>query len=363
MVVKIGILGGGQLARMLALKAHELGIEPHILSPSPRDPAAQVTSYWKRGNPNAEKAVLNFKKNVDVLTFESEFTSAKVLKALSPLKNVSPSASLMQILQNRSSQKKLIQKYKIPTSPFVTLSKSDFLSKKFSSFPKVMKSVLDGYDGKGTFILKKNNLSKALEFLKKSPGVIVEDFIPFRRELALSIVRSAKGEIISLPLVETKQVENRCLWVKGPVIHKSLPSLIKKLKHFVRSIDYVGIMAFELFDTGEKLIVNEIAPRVHNSGHYSMNALQEDQFIYQIKAVLGLPLKKPQLLKPGFAMYNLIGSSKKKPSWAQQEIVNLHWYGKDDNRPGRKMGHLNAVGETPTAALNKVKKASKEFHL
>lgn len=359
----IGILGGGQLARLMALRAHDIGLKVSILSLNKDDPGAQVTQLWVQGDPNSVDDVSNFYKEVDVLTFESEFTSSQVLTYLKKSKRVFPSPSLMLKLRDRSSQKKLLLDHDIPTSPFSSLPNDEYLDLKTLSIPKVMKSVVDGYDGKGTFILTKNNIQHGRNFLKNSPGVIIEDFIPFKRELAVSISRSRDGSVAVFPLVETKQIDNRCLWVKGPVLHPNYPAFLKKIERFISSINYIGIMAFELFDTKDQLIVNEVAPRVHNSAHYSTNALIEDQFMSHIKAVTGQPLRRPQSQSQGFAMFNLIGSSKKKPTWKLDSDIFLHWYGKNKNRPGRKMGHINALGPNPEQALIKLKKAIKEFNL
>jgi 5-(carboxyamino)imidazole ribonucleotide synthase len=362
----IGILGGGQLARMMALKAHQLGMNCSIMSSSKDDPAAQVTSSWYRGDVKVLADVKKFIKSIDVLTFESEFASLDILTFLDEQKEVEvhPSPKLMMTLQDRLSQKQLLDKYKIPTSPFGQLEKIEDLDKLKLKKHLVFKARKDGYDGKGTYILKKINDPKFHEFFQKQKaGVIWENFIPFKRELAIILVRNKKGDIVFLPLVESYQEEYRCLWVKGPVKHEKLNSLKRKLKKLVEGEKYVGVIAFELFDDGKKLLVNEVAPRVHNTGHYSQDALTEGQFSLHLNAVLNNKLFSPKSLHKAFAMYNLIGSSEVQASWRKINDCHLHWYGKKKNYAGRKMGHLNAIGSTPNQALNKLKKMRKDIKI
>ena len=175
------------------------------------------------------------------------------------------------------------------------------------------------------------------------------------------IARSRTGDIEIFPWVESHQENSRCLWVKGPVKINGQASIEKKLRALVEDLKYVGILGVEFFDTGKELIVNELAPRVHNSAHYSLDALDEDQFTTHIKCVLGMKLSSPKLLAKGFAMYNLLGTHERSPKWELPQDVNLHWYGKADNRPGRKMGHFTILSSTPDRALELAKMARKRF--
>ena len=211
--------------------------------------------------------------------------------------------------------------------------------------------------------MKKWNDKKAHEFVDTCEfGVIAEDFIPFKRELAISVAINEKKEIEFFPLVETHQEQYKCLWVKGPIKdHKAMPSLKRRLSAMLKSIGYVGLISFEIFDTGKELIINEIAPRVHNSGHYSQDALNVSQFEMHLRAIIGAPLEKPKPLAGGFAMMNLLGSSSKEPILSFNKDVKLHWYSKNDNRAGRKMGHINAIAASPASALKKVIIVRKEF--
>ena len=363
----IGLLGGGQLARMLALKAAALGLRPFVLSPSPDDPAAQVTSFWKKGNPHNPSDLLSFFKQVDTVTFESEFVSASLiestLKKLKKPPHVAPSLKNLSLIQDRLSQKNLLKKYKLKTADFLSLPSQkntkqlQDLLQKWSSF--VLKTRMGGYDGYGTFIIKN---SQSLKNKRPSTSYIAEKFIPFKRELALTVIRS-KEQTSFFPLVETFQKEGRCLWVKGPVTHKKLEALKKQISFFLKKIHYQGAITFELFDQGTELLINELAPRVHNSAHHSLNSLTEDQFTLHLKAICNLPFQTPVPLKKGFAMLNLLGEGSKKTYWKLPKDVHLHWYGKKQSRKGRKMGHLNALASDSKQALKKLLKARKMFKI
>ena len=353
--VKLGILGAGQLARMLALKSHEMGIQPYVLGPSPQSPGSQVTPHFIKGKLNSKRDLKNFLNKVDLAIFENEFLDPALLHQASLDSNtpIHPRPKVMNLLQDRLSQKKLLRKHKIPTADFMEMpSSSSALTGMFSE-GAVLKKRRQGYDGGGLFISK--NIAKdpkAWNFIKKNPkGLIVEKYIPFKRELALILVRNRKKQIVEMPLVETFQEKACCLWVKGPYRHIKKNSLIRKLKTLMHEIEYEGVMAFELFETQKgELMVNELAPRVHNSGHYSLNALSEDQFSFHIKAVLNMDISAPVLRAGGFAMLNLLGL-KKPVSFLPPKGTALHWYGKKDTHIGRKMGHLNSLDTSPNKAL------------
>ena len=215
---KIGILGGGQLARMMLLEASRLGMDVWVMSDHEDDPAAQVTSRWVKGNIKKSVDVIKFAKKVDIVTFESEFVSPSILeKFVDKRVTCHPSAKHMLAIQDRLSQKKMLEKHKVPTAPFYQVDSYRELTKLKDkvSLPLVLKARRDGYDGKGTYILKSWSDEGCREFYKKiNSGVIGEYFIPFKRELAVSLVRNTKGEIVFFPLVESFQEECRCLWVK-----------------------------------------------------------------------------------------------------------------------------------------------------
>lgn len=355
--VRLGILGGGQLARMIAVKSHAMGIQPYILSSHPQDPAAQVTPHFIQGKLNSKKDLKNFLKKVDLAIFENEFVDMTLLSSIVAKSKipVHPKPKTMHLLQDRMKQKKLLQKHSIPTSNFIEIHSHKQIQNLSKMFPKkvVFKKNLKGYDGTGILIVKDIKQTKEIQqFVKKNTKLIAEEYVPFKKELAIILVRNRKKQIIELPLVETHQQDACCLWVKGPVQHAQKDSLVKKLKIMMDEIDYEGVMAFELFETKEgSLMVNELAPRVHNSGHYSLDALSEDQFSLHIKAVLNLDLQTSKKFSGGFAMLNLLGEKQSK-QWLPPAGTNLYWYGKKESWPGRKMGHINNLDSSPNKALS-----------
>ncbi len=357
---KIGILGGGQLARLLCLKAHNLGLSPHVLSLNKEDPAAQVTSSFKKGSLSKKKDVLEFLKTVDVATFESEFVPSSVLRHIlqQTITPIYPHPSLMALLADRLTQKQLLQQFCIPTSPFIIINNLNDVTNAFQQLspPLVFKKRHGGYDGYGTYILQSQKEAHVLhDALKKNPlGFIAEEFIPFKRELAFIAIRNLSGDIAFLPLVESHQKHSRCFWVKGPIDDPRLKSFKIKLTKMLHSIEYVGAIGIELFDHSHTLYVNELAPRVHNTGHYSLDALNFDQFTLHLLALFNQPLPKIKLLSPGFSMINLLGESNKTFCVDKNiEDAKIYWYGKHETRSGRKMGHLNMLGSSSDAALKK----------
>lgn len=360
----VGILGGGQLARMLALAGHPLGISVSVLTAHASDPAALVCGTTQLGSLEDEKDLKKFLTGVDCATFESEFVNTQKMKLCKPAAlHVFPDLDVIEAIQDRLSQKQLLNRYKIPTSPWIEVAHKKDLAEARERFPKgfVLKQRRFGYDGYGTFVFN-NGVGDESALLKSSHGFIAEEFIAFKRELAVSVVRSKKYGTITLPLVESVQRESRCYSVCGPTEHTGLKSLEKKIIELMNAVDYVGILAFELFDTGKSLLVNELAPRVHNSAHYSQDALMCSQFEYHLRAGLGLPLPKVERRCKGFAMVNLLGEGG-DVSLSRKPHGFLHWYGKTENRKGRKLGHINILGTSPKAALKQAELWRKDFKL
>ncbi len=389
---RLGILGGGQLARMLALEAHRLGIEVHILSASQEDPAAQVTSHlqhWPAFSSafssaseaaNEQKLIAAFAEHLDALTFESEFIDAESLakflnKSSSPLQ-IYPSLASIGLLQDRASQKQTLQKHKLPTAPFILVEDTADLQLAWQELegPFVLKKRRNSYDGNGTFYCRNHSNLNILEHVLKanSGGFIAEKMIRFRRECALVIVRSSDGSFAELPLIESHQVDSRCDWVLGPIQHPEQKKVTAKIKKMMAALGYVGALGIELFDTGKELLVNELAPRVHNSGHYSQDGLSQDQFTLHLLAGMGAPITSPKILAPAFGMVNLIGTgnSAKTADLLGAQLATakplksqLHWYGKSESRKGRKMGHLNLIGSNAKAILKTLLTERKRFKI
>lgn len=352
----LGILGDGQLAQMLVASAHKLGLKTSIYSESKKGPASNEAHHHQEGSFKDIKEIISWAKTCDRVTFESEFIDLSSCR----LKNIFPQPKNMQILRDRLSQKESLLKFKIPTSPFKRADQC-------SSFegPLVFKKRLFGYDGYGTRIVKSQKDFKSFLENEKNLGEwIVEDFISFKRELAFSISRDTSNRFCLLPLVESLQRDAKCFSVHGPENNMLIKPLLPKIKKLLTSLDYIGIMAFELFETKDgKIYVNEVAPRVHNSAHYSIEALSLSQFDVHILSIFNQELpRKIEPLNP-FAMVNLIGTKKAKPFLTLPQKGSLHWYRKKQNRPGRKMGHITVLDKTAESALKSALKEEKRQNL
>ena len=379
---------------MLAIKGHELGLQMYVLSPSKEDPAAQVTSHWICGDPSKAPALKKFLSLVDIATFENEFLDGELLQKMSKESRtpIRPKPLTMSKIQDRLTQKQSLQKSELPHTVFYKVDNSDDLLKTWEKLKKtgmVLKQRRFGYDGHGTLIIRSDrdfkslnqtNILKATEFAGDTPpvssdqcdhlgyrhkdGFIAEAFQNFKRELALLTARNRRGEVCFFPLVETLQKKAQCFWVKGPTKHKKLTSLKKKITTYLEKNHYEGVMAFELFDMGRDLLVNEVAPRVHNSAHYSLDALTPDQFTIHLLSILNQTLPpNPLELASGYAMVNLLGQTGKLPKWSISPNIKIHWYGKTQNRIGRKMGHINTTGPSANRALNKLLESYGNFQL
>lgn len=361
----IGILGGGQLARMLALSAHPLGIDVSILTAQAADPAAQVVGHVRLGSPGDAEDLRDFLNGATALTFESEFIEMGPLRKNVPGSvYVFPNFEAIDRIQDRLTQKRLLDEFKIPTSPWRPIENETDLAAAEERFTGgfVLKQRRFGYDGYGTFVVRAERRADPLILERSAAGFIAEAFIPFKRELAISFVRSRRGEFVALPLVETVQKDSRCFSVMGPVAHPGVKKLGAQVKRMMEALDYVGVLAVEMFDTKSGLLVNELAPRVHNSAHYSQDALSCSQFEYHLRAGFDWPLPKVSLRSGGFAMVNLLGEGG-EIHLSRSGLGNLHWYGKSENRPGRKLGHINVLDASGKSALRRALKWRKEFTL
>lgn len=355
----IGILGGGQLARMLTLKARQMGLNTLVLCEKKTDPAAAVSSEFYIGSLKSETDIKSFIQNVDLVTFESEFIPASLLKK--SFKNIRgtkmyPSLIALGRLQDRLLQKEWLCDYGIPTLDHVKINSKEEMLLAFNAFDHkiVFKRRMGGYDGYGTYIIK--NLTELNHFKQTFKGeesqFIIEPYVEFKSERSLIFARNTVGEIVSLPMITSVQKNNQCDYVVGPSNHPKQKKITSQIKNFLERIDYVGVIAFELFDFGSELVVNEIAPRVHNTGHYSQEALNVDQFELHLRCLLGLKLPSIKLKQPAFVMVNLLGQSMRHPSIKKFPTGSLHWYEKDENRPRRKMGHINYVGKNKSELLS-----------
>ena len=350
---------------MLALSAHPLGLNVAVLATGPDEPAAQVAGRAEIGALTDRAALSRFLAPLNYVTFESEFIDTALLESVLPSKvQAFPALSVLETIQDRLTQKQLLDRFKIPTSPWMEVSTQADLQNAFARFQEgfVLKQRRFGYDGYGTFVMRAKEDAPADILSKSRHGFIAEAFVPFKRELAVTFVRSTRREFLTLPMVESVQRDSRCFSVQGPVRHGKLNALKIAFKKLMSKLNYHGLLAVELFETPKGLLVNELAPRVHNSAHYSQDGLATSQFEYHMRAGLGLPLPKVELTKPGFAMVNLLGEGG-TVKLSYSAAGHLHWYGKSENRPGRKLGHINVTDASGKLALKRALKWRKEFKL
>lgn len=356
----IGILGGGQLARMLALKARQMGLHTIVLSEKISDPAAKVANRWIKGKISSPKDIRKISKICDVITFESEFIPAELLgRALATNRTtkIFPNLDCLGHIQDRLLQKEWLFDHGLPTLGHVKVNSKDEIDLAYEAFNHkvVFKKRMGGYDGYGTFVIR--NLLDLKSFKKFIKGTesqfIIEPLIQFKSEKSLIFARNSIGEITSLPMIESVQINNQCDYVIGPVTHAAENKLRKLISEFLTKINYVGVIAFELFDMGSELIINEIAPRVHNTGHFSQDALNVDQFELHLRCILGLKLPEVETRGKAFVMVNLLGQTSRIPLIKKFPTGELHWYEKTENRARRKMGHINYVGRNKKELLRK----------
>lgn len=344
----IGILGGGQLARMLALAAARLGLETHIYCPNTRPPALAVSGRLSIGEYEDTERVLAFAKACDAITYEFENVPALTAKTAASVVPLRPSARALDVAQDRLAEKSFLKaQVGVEVAGFEDIGSVHDLRRatRRLGLPVVVKTRRFGYDGKGQFIVKSPaDIETAWTKLGQAPGgLIVEAFVPFDREVSIVAARGLSGEIKAYPLTENVHRDH--------ILHQSTAPTTRDTgeaqaiaARILDTLDYVGVMGVEFFQlaTGE-LIVNEIAPRVHNSGHWTQDAGCIDQFEQHIRAVAGWPLGDPTPLRR-VVMENLIGDHANLwPAIALEPNARLHLYGKREVRPGRKMGHVNRI--------------------
>ncbi len=355
---KLGILGGGQLGKMMLYETRKYDIQTHVLDPNPNAPSNIACDHFEEGDLMDYTTVYNFGKKVDLLTLEIELVNLDALKQLE-LEGVKvfPSVATLQKIQNKGLQKVFYKDKKIPTADFIQYDDKLQLTEAILSdkltLPFVWKSTQGGYDGNGVSIIK------SIDDLEKLPNTecIAEEMIFFKNELAVIVARNSKGAVKTYPVVEMEfhPEANQVEYVICPArINESIRNKAREIAQQVsEAFEHVGILAVEMFLTQEDdILINEVAPRPHNSGHYSIEASYTNQFDQHIRAILGLPLGKTAN-KVGGVMVNLVGEEgytgdviyENISSIMEMEGVTPHIYGKKTTRPYRKMGHVTIIHE------------------
>jgi len=348
-VQRIGVIGGGQLAWMMAGAAKKLGVKLVVQTPSKDDPAIAIASDWVLADIDDAAATARLACLSDVVTFENEFVDLTALQQLEQRGvRFRPRLGVLAPLLDKYEQRQYLHHLNLPVPQFAAVT-PDFEP----SFPCVLKTRRHGYDGYGTVIIRdRTEWDAALANLRDRP-LLVEEFVPFERELAAIAARSVSGEFSLYPIVETQQVNQVCRRVFAPV--RLEPSIALQIESITRtlleSLDAIGVLAIELFLTADqKVLINEIAPRVHNSGHFSLDACETSQFEQHLRAIAGLPLGNPVMRYPQAVMVNLLGYEVAQSDYAEkrkqlEQIPHsfTHWYGKSEARPGRKLGHVTVL--------------------
>ncbi len=371
MAKRIGIVGGGQLGRMMGFAAKRLGFHVTVIDPTPDSPAGQVVDEQIVADYNDEKAIRELASKSDFLTFEIELANAKILDEVSKKGvKVNPSAKTLTLIKDKFRQKEFLIKSKIPTAACVSVETKEDIEKAAKKFgyPILLKARTDAYDGRGNALIKKpTDIEKGMEKLM-GRSLYVEKFVPFIKELAVMVARSTKGEIRSYPVVETIHKNNICHTVFAPApISPRLRLKAEKLAAKVmKHLNGAGVFGIEMFLTKKgEVLVNEIAPRVHNSGHYTTEACFTSQFEQHIRAITGLPLGSTEMMLPAAVMVNILGERKGPAEVTGYEKalklpnVSVHIYGKAETKLERKMGHITVVDKKLATAFARAKKARK----
>jgi len=360
----IGILGGGQLGYMLALAGYPLGLHFRFLDPSPEAPvgriAQRVTAEY-----TDEPALEKFAHGLELITYEFENVPVQAARFLAGRVPVYPAPVALEDAQDRRREKRLFQRLGIPTTDFAEISKRDEFDAtlKQVGLPSVLKTCRLGYDGKGQWLLRTNDDVEKLRADFPNGPLILEKFVSFTRELSILAVRNRSGETAFYPLIENHHRGGILRLSLAPAPHLS-PGLQQSAEQHARKIlealDYAGVICLELFQVGDTLLANEIAPRVHNSGHWSIEGAATSQFENHLRAILDMPLGSTANV--GYsAMLNLIGELPETPEVLRIPNTHLHLYGKSP-RPGRKLGHVTVRADKFEKLQHRLSELPAFFH-
>jgi 5-(carboxyamino)imidazole ribonucleotide synthase len=346
--MKIGVLGGGQLGRMMALAARPLGINIRVFDTSPYCSAGQVTELVA-GSFDDTSALDHFADGLDVITYEFENAPVAAARHLARHKTVFPPPEALAVSQDRLAEKRLFQKLDIPTVEHAALDSFEELDRAVRqvALPAILKTRRLGYDGKGQFILQTpNDTSRAWQALKGG-SFLLESLIAFDRELSVIAVRDRAGGTSFYPLVENHHRDGILRWSLAPAPNVTSNIQQQAEHHATRVLDalsYVGVLTIEFFEVVGRLIANEMAPRIHNSGHWTIEGAVTSQFENHLRAIAGMSLGSTAPTACSL-MINLIGRIDRTDAASEIEGVHVHLYGKSP-RPGRKLGHVTILSET-----------------
>lgn len=360
----VGILGGGQLGRMLIQSAIDFNLDLSVMDPDADAPCKAFAKKFTQGSLQDEQAILNWAKDLDLITIEIEHVNIEALKKLQQSgKKVYPQPQVLEIIQDKRKQKEFYRSKGLPTAPFVLLNNKEEIAQHAHLLPGFQKLGKDGYDGRGVQrIATLADISKGFD--KES---LLEQAIPFEKELAVIVARNEQGQVTTFPVVEMvfNPVHNLVEYLFAPAdISNEIASKADALaKDVINAFGMVGLLAVELFLTKEgEVLINEVAPRPHNSGHQTIEANDTSQYEQHLRAILGLPLGSTRTLSPS-AMVNLLGEDGYSGDAVYEgledtlklEGVHVHFYGKKVTKPFRKMGHVTILDQN----LNSLKEKAK----
>jgi 5-(carboxyamino)imidazole ribonucleotide synthase len=357
----VGILGGGQLGRMLAMAAARLGLEAHIYSPDPQSCAFDVVRRSTLADYGDEAALDGFAREVDVVTYEFENVPADAAMFLASRRPVLPDPTVLATTQDRLVEKDFIAELGIATAPYLRVDSPAELARATEKLglPAVLKTRRFGYDGKGQITIKADaDLQAAWRGIGGRPAIL-ESFVDFEREISVVAARERGGRVECFDVTENEHRDHILKVSRVPaLVSPAMADAAQAIAETIaRAFDYVGVLAVEMFvpraggggGAGDTpVLVNEIAPRVHNSGHWTLDGASVSQFEQHIRAIAGWPLAKPER-RGRIEMINLIGDEVEEYArWLAEPHAKVHLYGKAHVRPGRKMGHVTCVSPDPT---------------
>jgi 5-(carboxyamino)imidazole ribonucleotide synthase len=367
----IGILGGGQLGRMLTLEAKRMGFRIVTLEPLPDSPTGQIADEQIVAAYDDLRAIGELGARCDVVTYEFENIPLDSVLALeNDRRIVHPGSNALRITQERILEKTFVRECGIPTADFVPVRTREELAEaeRAVGFPAVLKTTMGGYDGKGQWVVRSRADAERAWAEAKGRALIWERLIPFDRELSIIAARNAHGEIVAFPVSENQHDHGvlATTIVPGRVPAEIAARARRYATTIAERLEIIGTFCVEFFQAGDELLVNEIAPRVHNSGHYSLDATQVSQYEMHVRAICGLPLVEPRLFMPA-VMANILGEGTGDTLGGIEELLRerdlkLHVYGKAHAALRRKMGHFTVLAERVDEALAKAERGRSALH-
>ncbi|MBC1744206.1 5-(carboxyamino)imidazole ribonucleotide synthase [Listeria welshimeri] len=356
----IGIIGGGQLGRMMALAAKAMGYRIIVLDPTADCPAAQVSDEQIVADYDDKVALRELSEKADVVTYEFENIDYDALKMTQNLVSVPQGSELLSITQDRILEKAYLESANINIAPYAVIVDKEEIESEIKSigYPAVLKTAQGGYDGKGQVVLHDANDIDTAARLLRYGSCVLEAWIPFEKEISIVVARNLDGQVETFPVAENVHVNNILHTTIAPAnvtddVHEEAEEIAKKLADVLQ---LCGVLAVEMFVTNSGAIyVNELAPRPHNSGHFTIEACSISQFTQHIRAIVGLPLVKPELLKPA-VMINILGQHVEAVNEHMAEYAQwfVHYYGKKEAKINRKMGHITILTDEPKAILSEI---------